>query len=120
MASGGRNRLANLLGRGSGKLLEIVLFTRHAKKIQKQHYIPEFYQKRWAGPDRRLCEYTVRHKDVVSRGASAALTNMLLPDPLPWNTRLKSEWIRFLMSLLHRSPERVAYLKAIVEAEYRD
>jgi hypothetical protein len=54
----------------------------------------------------------------VDTGAAAALANMLLPDPLPWNTELKSEWIRFLMSLLHRTPERVAYLKAIVEAEY--
>ena len=124
-------------------------------KHQKQHYIPEFYQKQWAGSDGRLCEYSIRHKGVEARmthpagsgykpgvytipgvapeianhtetvflsrvdtGAAAALTNMLLPDPLPWSTELKSEWIRFLMSLLHRTPERVAYLKAIVEAEY--
>jgi hypothetical protein len=124
-------------------------------KDQKQHYIPEFYQKQWAGSDGRLCEYSIRYKGVEGRmthpagsgykpgvytipgvspeianytenvflsrvdtGASAALTNMLSPDPEPWNTDLKSEWIRFLMSLMHRTPERVAYLKSIVEAEY--
>ncbi len=124
-------------------------------KDQKQHYIPEFYQKQWTGPDGRLCEYSIRYKGVEGRmthpagsgykpgvytipgvapeianhtetvflkrvdtGAAAALTNMLSPDPVPWNTELKSEGIRFLMSLLHRTPERVEYLKATVEAEY--
>jgi hypothetical protein len=43
---------------------------------------------------------------------------MLSPDPPPWTTETKSEWIRFLMSLMHRTPERVEYLKATVEAEY--
>lgn len=43
---------------------------------------------------------------------------MLSADPEPWNTHTKSEWIRFVMSLMHRTPERVEYLKAIVEAEY--
>jgi len=36
-------------------------------KDQKQHYIPEFYQKQWACPDGRLCEYSMRHKGVQGR-----------------------------------------------------
>ena len=36
-------------------------------KDQKQHYIPEFYQKQWAGPDGRLCEYSVRYNGAEGR-----------------------------------------------------
>jgi len=36
-------------------------------KDQKQHYIPEFYQKQWACPDGRLCEYSMRYKGVQGR-----------------------------------------------------
>jgi hypothetical protein len=124
-------------------------------KDQKQHYIPEFYQKQWAGSDGRLCEYCRRHKGVRARmchpagsgympglytisdvapeiadhtekvflqsvdaGAAEALRRMCLPEPALWTSELKSDWIRFVMSLMHRSPERVAYLKRKVEAEY--
>jgi hypothetical protein len=31
---------------------------------EKHHYIPVFYLKRWAGPDRRLCVYSRPHKEV--------------------------------------------------------
>jgi hypothetical protein len=36
-------------------------------KEPKHHYIPEFYLKQWAGPDGRLCEYTIRSHGVVPR-----------------------------------------------------
>ena len=40
---------------------------------QKHHYLPVFYLKQWAGPDRRLCEFSRPHKVVkpsATRGTS--------------------------------------------------
>lgn len=37
------------------------------RKLQKHHYIPEFYLKQWAGSDGRLCEYSQPHKSVKAQ-----------------------------------------------------
>lgn len=124
-------------------------------KDQNQHYIPQFYQRQWAGPDGRLCEYCRRHRSVQARlchpagsgyqpalytipdvpptvanhtenvflaetdtGAAEALRMLLSPEPYVWTSGTRSAWTRFLMSLMHRTPERVAFLKARVQQEY--
>jgi hypothetical protein len=51
-------------------------------------------------------------------GASEALRMLLSPEPYVWTSGPRSAWTRFLMSLMHRTPERVAFLKAKVEQEY--
>lgn len=123
---------------------------------QKQHYIPQFYQRQWADEDGRLCEHTRRGNAVRARmcfpagtgyqpgiytipevaepianhtenvflsrvdtGAAQALRGMIGPDqPYVWTSPIKSEWIRFVMSLMHRTPERVDYMKAKIAKEY--
>jgi hypothetical protein len=121
---------------------------------QKQHYIPQFYQKRWAGADGRLCEYS-RPYDVVKarmvypaatgyqaglytirdvapqianhtenvfladadNGAADALVKLSTPDYI-WTSKPRSAWTRFIMSLMHRTPERVEYMKKQIDSEY--
>jgi Protein of unknown function (DUF4238) len=124
-------------------------------KDQKQHYIPQFYQRQWAGADGRLCEYCLRHTSVKARmcypagsgyqpglytirnvpqpiadhtenvflsktdsEAAEALRLLLLTEPYVWTAGPRSAWTRFVMSLMHRTPERVEHLRATIEREY--
>jgi hypothetical protein len=121
---------------------------------QKQHYIPQFYQKRWVGPDGRLCEYNRPYDIVKARmvypaatgyqaglytikdvapnianhtenvfladadnGAADALAKFFEPNYV-WEPKPRSAWSRFVMSLMHRTPERVERLKQLVEQDY--
>jgi hypothetical protein len=123
---------------------------------QKQHYIPQFYQRQWAGPDGRLCEYT-RHGNAVrarmcypagtgykpnlytisdvpqpiadhtenvflsktDTEAAEALRILIASDPsYVWTSKPRSAWTRFVMSTMHRSPERVDHMRATIESEY--
>lgn len=52
----------------------------------------------------------------VDDGAAAALTYLEEKGRKPTDPRLRDAWSRFLMSLLHRSPERVRHLSAKVKA----
>ena len=40
---------------------------KHQTEGDKHHFIPKFYLKRWAGSDRRLCEFTKPYNPVVAR-----------------------------------------------------
>jgi Protein of unknown function (DUF4238) len=112
---------------------------------EDNHYIPIFYQKRWAiRPDRRVCLYSRPYKRAhVQRkhpkgvgyqrdlytvtNTDAAVATYLerqffkTTDDLgskalavieagqwqPMDTRIRSGWTRFIMSLLHRNPEQI-------------
>lgn len=112
----------------------------------KHHYIPEFYTKRWAGPDGQVCQfarvpdgvaatrrapaaigfqedlysvpgapsYVSAHLEghffrVTDNDAAVALDALLNGQLNQLTERLKSAWVRFLMSLLHRTPEKVRW-----------
>jgi hypothetical protein len=112
--------------------------------LQKHHYIPEFYLKRWAGADGRLCEYSRPYKDVKARmtypggtgymrglytlegatpdtadtfendflsiadGTAAVALQVMLNDNVIPPMREKMAWTRFILTLIHRTPEGVA------------
>jgi hypothetical protein len=113
---------------------------------EDNHYIPKFYQRRWAvHADKCVCVYSRPHKEVhVQRkrpkgvGFERDLYTVTNPDPAvatylerqffqvtddlaakalavieagQWSamgTDIRSGWTRFIMSLLHRNPERIA------------
>ena len=114
------------------------------------HYIPQFYLRRWAGPDKLICEFSRPHRRVVvqrkspraagfqrhlytvaglPKGEQSILeddffrkTDQIAHDALRFMlgngsgdqdmpAKLRSGWSRFILSVTHRSPERVALLK---------
>jgi hypothetical protein len=114
---------------------------------EDNHYIPIFYQKRWAvRVDKCVCVYSRPHKEIhVQRkhprgvGFQPDLYTVPNTDPAvasylerqffqatddlaskalavieagewsePMGTDVRSGWTRFIMSLLHRNPERIA------------
>jgi Protein of unknown function (DUF4238) len=115
---------------------------------EKHHYLPIFYQKRWAGADDgRVCVYSKPHKEpralrrhpsqvgfeydlykfpgldfaaashlerqfflTADNDAAEALSVLVSPDWSKLNQRLMSGWTRFVMSLIHRTPEAVKRL----------
>ena len=111
---------------------------------EKHHYLPIFYQKRWAGKDKRICVYRKPHKEVkalrrhpdavgfaydlytvpgvdyetashlerrfflqTDDEAAKALAIIERDGHSNINTKLRSAWARFVMSLIHRTPEEV-------------
>jgi hypothetical protein len=56
-------------------------------------------------------EFLQRADDLASKALDCFLAGKPLSDP----DKLRSGWSRFVMSLLHRHPERIKYLKAVVE-----
>jgi hypothetical protein len=50
--------------------------------------------------------------------AAAALRLLLSKEPYVWTSGPRSAWTRFVMSLMHRTPERVEYLRSKIEQEY--
>jgi len=115
------------------------------------HFVPQFYLKRWAGPDEKVCEFTRPYKKLVVRSKTPETTgfqkhlytvpglppdkrsvledvvlkqiDQIASDALDFmignptgeremHNKLRSGWSRFLMSLMHRSPEKLAALKA--------
>jgi hypothetical protein len=121
---------------------------------KRHHYLPEFYQKPWMGPDNKVTVYRRtygRKLDVQRRArksvgweeelysdlsetdperrqriervffkkvdnlASEALVAMLATGSPPSDNNHAVAWARFLMSLLHRHPARMALLRAMVE-----
>ncbi len=121
----------------------------------KHHYLPEFFQRRWAGADGKVTEYRRPHAGVILRRvhpsqtgfqrelyavpsrtdprrrqaleidfmspldnqASKALTFIETHGRRPDDQRLASAWSRFLLSLMHRSPERVAIIRRKLREE---
>lgn len=111
---------------------------------QKNHYLPVFYQKRWAGTDGRVYSYSRPHKAAIVlrrhpsavgyetdlytvRGGDPVVASYLeqhffkTTDDLgaralatiergqwnPMEAHTRSNWTRFVMSLLHRTPEEI-------------
>jgi hypothetical protein len=50
--------------------------------------------------------------------AAEALRLLLSKDPYVWTSGPRSAWTRFIMSLMHRTPEGVQYLRSMVEEAY--
>jgi hypothetical protein len=122
-------------------------------KRQRHHYIPEFYLKQWAGPDRRVCELCERYKGIVKprrthpagtgyvenlytlagfppetaqlienkffrvtdQFASDALNILLHSVISDMSVDMRSGWSRFVLSLIHRNPEKIAWIKNEVQ-----
>ena len=119
---------------------------------EDNHYIPIFYQKRWAvHADKRVCVYsrphqkahvqrkhpkgvgyerdlyTVTNTDAVVASyleqqffkitddlGSKALAVIEAGQWQPMDTRVRSGWTRFIVSLLHRNPEQIGtYLQTV-------
>jgi len=121
---------------------------------KRHHYLPEFYQKSWMGPDNKvtvfrraysgkldpqrkarkavgweqdlyadLSEIDPARRQQVERVfmkkvddlAADALFEMLSTGAPPALHERASGWARFLMSLLHRHPTRIAAIRAMVD-----
>jgi Protein of unknown function (DUF4238) len=59
-------------------------------------------------------EFLQRADDLASKALDCFLTGTPLSDP----GKLRSGWSRFLMSMLHRHPERMSYLKRVTEQNF--
>lgn len=115
----------------------------------KHHYLPQFFLRRWAGPDGKVTEYQRPHDRVIMKRkfpsetgyekelysipsetdpikrqalesgfmatvddlAARALQQMEGSGEMPADPELRSGWSRFLMSLIHRRPERLDYFR---------
>lgn len=115
---------------------------------EKNHFVPCFYTKQWTGSDRRLCQFSRPHKNVVPKrvhpeatGYSKGLyTEEALPTEIKTyledvflkkvdqkacdalqlllQSRLddlsddhKTAWVRFMMSMMQRSPKTIDSLR---------
>jgi hypothetical protein len=47
----------------------------------------------------------------VDTEANYALQRIIAGDPTPWDARIRSAWVRFILSLRFRNPEAVAVIK---------
>lgn len=115
------------------------------------HFVPQFYLKRWAGADGRVCEFARPHRELIASSKTPKTTgyqkhlytvpglppekqsvledvvlkqidqigsdalDFMLGNPTgekDMPNKLRCGWSRFLMSLMHRSPQKLAALKA--------
>jgi hypothetical protein len=49
--------------------------------------------------------------DCVDTVANYALQRIIAGDPTPWDARMRSAWVRFILSLRFRNPEAVMVIK---------
>jgi hypothetical protein len=119
---------------------------------QKNHYLPIFYQKRWA-TNGQVCVYSRPHKEArvlrkhpagvgyetdlyTANGCHPVVASYLenhffkTTDDLaakalaiieqgqwnPMDTLVRSGWTRFIMSLLHRTPEEIRAMLALISS----
>ena len=122
------------------------------------HFVPQFYLKRWAGPDGKVVEFTRPHRELVVHSKTPKTTGFqkhlyTIPELPPEKrsvledvvfkdidqvgsdaldfmlgnftgekemfNKLRCGWSRFLMSLMHRSPQKLAALKGLWLATYK-
>lgn len=131
--------------------------TSHPKQ-QRHHYIPQFYLKKWAGPDGRICEFCRRYKGIVKprmthpagtgyvdnlytlsgvppeaaqlletqffkvtdQLASDALNILLHGRISEMSADIRSGWSRFVLSLIHRHPEKIAWIKEELQRSFNE
>lgn len=122
---------------------------------RKHHYIPQFFQRRWAGSDAKVqyfqkfkgglksyrkhpsqigytkdlytwCgqrrEFICLEIDFFSRidgDAAQAFDNIMAINRIPNDAKMRSSVIRFMLSLMHRTPYQVAAFRSGYDALWR-
>ena len=112
----------------------------------RDHYIPQFYLRRWCGVDGRLCRYSMPRDVIVPKRVSPKQTareaglygtmekTFMMPldtlahhalemlendDPrLRREAKYRSAWSRFLLSLMMRMPEDLQTLRTSLAEEW--